>query len=394
MSLNSSPAALGDLSAPKAAQSPRKINPGPALASRNWRTRRVEYVRLETIHPKELGPAEIARWRAHQRANICLRSPYLTPEWAQLIGAVRDDARVCVIDGGAGILGVQRLSRFAAMGLGAPIADYQGLIATSELPIEPRAICRALGVGRIDVANAPEGTLRNPAGEDRSWIAEVSGGRDLYEAALKQRRGEFVRQADKKARKFERECGPLEFRARSADHGDFETLIAWKSAQLQRTGQPQIWARPWVRRTLDDCFQARAQEFGGLFFTLHARDKLVAATFCLRSESVLHFWLLGHDAAYDNYSPGVQLARQTVHWAAEHGFAEADFGAGDYQYKRQLSTAHRMLACGVISGGSWSAAVRSAEHALRKRIENLPQPRLAALPGKAMRRLDLMRALR
>jgi CelD/BcsL family acetyltransferase involved in cellulose biosynthesis len=350
-------------------------------------------VRLETIHPKELGPAELARWREHQRASAHLRSPYLTPEWAQTIGAVRDDARVCVIGGGAGFLGVQRLSRFAAMGLGAPIADYQGLIGNTGVGVEPRALCRSLGVGRIDVANAPTGTLLSPAGQDGSWIAEVRGGRDLYEAALKQRRGEFVRQTDKKARRFAREFGPVEFRARSADYGDFETLIAWKNAQLQRTGQPQIWARPWVRRALDACFQVRANEFGGALFTLHAQDTLAAAAFCLQSGPVLHLWLLGHDSAYDAHSPGVQLARRTIHWAAEHGFAEVDFGTGDYQYKRQLSTTQRQLEHGVIAGASWSGAVRRAEHALRTRLENLPQPRLAALPGKAMRRLDLMRAL-
>lgn len=350
-------------------------------------------MRLETIHPKELGPAEIARWREHQRANIALRSPYLTPEWAQLIGAARDDARLCVVDGGAGYLGVQRLSRFAAMGLGAPIADYQGLIGDADLRVEPRALCRALGVGRIDIANATAGTLVNPAGEDGSWIAEVSGGRDLYEAALRRRRGEFVRQTDKKARKFAREFGPLEFRARAADRGDFETLIAWKNAQLRRAGQPQVWTRPWVRRVLDACFDARLPEFGGVFFTLHARDQLAAAAFCLRSKRVLHLWLLGHDAAYDSYSPGLQLARQAIHWAAEDGFTEVDFGAGDYQYKRQLSTTQRMLGRGVIAGASWSGAVRRTAHALRAHIERLPQPRLAALPGKAMRRLDLVRAL-
>ena len=350
-------------------------------------------MRLETIHPRELGPAELARWRAHQRANVALRSPYLTPEWAQHIGSVRDDARVCVIDGGDGFVGVQRLSRFAAMGLGAPIADYQGLIGKHGLLIEPGALCRALGVGRIDVTNAPTGTLVNPAGEDGSWIAEVSGGPVLYEAALKQRRAEFIRQTDKKSGRFAREFGPLEFRARSTELGDFETLIGWKNAQLQHTAQPQIWARPWVRRTLDACFETRTHEFGGLLFTLHARDKLAAAAFCLRSESVLHFWLLGHAAAYDTYSPGVQLARQTIHWAAEHGFAEADFGTGDYQYKRQFSTTQRVLSRGVIAGASWSGAIRRAEHAIRARIERVPQARVAALPGKAMRRLDLVRAL-
>ncbi len=349
-------------------------------------------MRLETIHPKELGPAELARWRRHRHANSALRSPYLTPEWAQIVGAVRDDARLCVIEGGDGFLAVQRLSRFAAMGLGAPIADYQGLVGAPGLAIEPQALCRALKIGRLDLTGAAPGTLAAPDGHDGSWIAEVSGGRDLYEAALKQRRSEFVRQTDKKARKFARACGAIDFRV-GAEEADFETLIAWKNRQLARSGQPQIWARPWVRRVLEACFAARASAFGGVVLTLHADGKLAAAAFCLRSESVLHLWLLGHDNAFDAYSPGVQLARRTIHWAAEHGFAEVDFGAGDYQYKRQLSTTQRKLERGVIAGASWSGTVRRAEHALRARIEALPHPRLAALPGKAMRRLDLMRAL-
>jgi CelD/BcsL family acetyltransferase involved in cellulose biosynthesis len=89
----------------------------------------------------------------------------------------------------------------------------------------------------------------------------------------------------------------------------------------------------------------------------------------------------------------VQLARWIAGWAGDHGIAELDFGPGDYQYKRQLSTGQRMLERGVVAGSSWSAAVRRAEHAVRAHIERLPQPRLAELPGKAMRRLDLMRAL-
>lgn len=350
-------------------------------------------MRLETIHPKELGPAEFARWRAHQRAQPALRSPYLSPEWAQTIGAVRTDARVCVIEGGAGFMGVQRLNRFAAMGLGAPIADYQGLIAEENLRIAPDSICRAIGAGRIDLVNAAPGTLQRPAGADASWIAEVSGGRDLYEAALRTRRGEFVRQSDKKARKFARECGPIEFRARTGNRTDFATLVNWKVDQLRRTGQPEIWARPWVRRALDACFDANSPELSGLLFTLYAGDKLAAAAFCLRSTSVLHLWLLGHDEAFDRYSPGVQLVRQTIYWAGDNGISEVDFGTGDYQYKRQLSTTQRMLERGVMAGASWSGALRHAQHAVRAQMERLPQPRLAALPGKAMRRLDLMRAL-
>ncbi|MGQ0532225.1 MAG: GNAT family N-acetyltransferase [Caulobacteraceae bacterium] len=343
-----------------------------------------------------MSDSDAALWRAHQLGDAALQSPYLTPEWARLIGSVRDNARVCIIQDGAGFCGVQRMSRFTAMGLGAPIADYQGVVGLPNLPIDRPALCRALKVGRIDITHAPAGQkllAGAVTGAEGSWIAETGGGRDLYEAALRQRRSEFVRQTDKKLRRFQREHGPLEFRAISSDHGAFETLLAWKNAQLARSGQPQIWATQWVRRALDTCFDMRDAQFGGALFTLSVQDKTVAGAFCLRSALVLHMWIVAHDRAFDSYSPGIQLARWIGGWAGGNGIAELDFGPGDYQYKRQLSTGQRMLERGVVAGASFSGAIRRAEHALRAGVERLPAPRLAELPGKAMRRLDLMRAL-
>lgn len=351
-------------------------------------------MRLETIHPHELGPAEIGLWRAHQRAQPGAQSPYLTPDWAQIVGAARDDARVVVVDAGRGFFGAQRLSRFAAMGIGAPIADYQGVVGEKGLCVDPALLCRALKVGRVDLTHVPEGMAPlTVGGAEGSWIAETSGGRDLYEAGLKLRRGEFVRQTDKKARKLARERGAPAFRAASTSSEDFVTLIGWKNEQLARTGQPQTWEAPWVRQVLDQCFIARDAYFGGQLFTMHIDARLIGAAFGLRSGRVLHIWLIAHDAEFDAYSPGVQLARWLIGWAGDSGVGEVDFGPGDYQFKRQLATTQRQLQRGVVSGASFSGALRRAEHMLRAQLERAPHAGLAALPGKAMRRIDLMRAL-
>ncbi len=353
---------------------------------------KADFVRLETIHPKELGLEDCVQWRGHQRAGTL--SPYLTPDWAKLIGAARADARVVIISGGEGYIGAQRLSQFSAMGLGAPISDYQGIVGREGLEVAPAQLCRALNVGRIDLTHTPQGqALFEAAGAEGSWIAETHGSRELYEAALRVRRAEFVRQTDKKARKLERERGRIEFHALDTERDAFETLLGWKNAQLQRCGQPAIWATPWVRQTLDRCFELRDPSFGGALFTLKVDGALAAGAFCLRGNGVLHFWIVAHDSAFDAYSPGVQLARRIVGWAADNGLHEVDFGPGDYQYKRQLSTTQRTLEWGVVSGASFSGAVRRGAHSLRSQIEKAPQPQLAALPGKAMRRLDLMRAL-
>ncbi len=351
-------------------------------------------MRLETIHPHELGQAERDAWRAHQVARPELASPYLTPEWALLVGEARADARICIIDGGKGFFGAQRLSSFTAMGMGAPIADYQGIVASEPLDINAAALCRALNVGRIDLTHVPAGTAPiEVAGEEGSWIAETQGARELYEAALKQRRSEFVRQTDKKSRKLVREKGEPVFRAITAPSPQFETLLAWKNAQLERTGQPKIWGAPWVRQVLERCAETQTHEFAGVTFTLEINDQLVAGAFCLKSARTLHFWIVAHDSAFDAYSPGVQLARWIIGWAADHGVAEIDFGPGDYQYKRQLSSTQRMLGYGVVSGASFSGMMRRTTYAVRTGLERAPNARLAALPGKAMRRLDLMRAL-
>lgn len=351
-------------------------------------------MRIETAHPSELGAAEIALWREHQRADATLRSPYFAPEWAQIVGAARDDARVCVINGGAGFFAAQRLSRFTAMGLGAPICDYQGVVGAAPVAA---ALCRALKVGRIDLTHAPatQSLLAGvTAGEDGSWIADTAGGRDLYLAAVKARRSDFLTKTDKKQRKFERDHGRLEFRANVRDSADFEALLSWKNAQLARAGQPEIWARPWVRQVLDDCFRANATTFSGSLFTLTVNGRLAAGAFFLRAGAVMHAWVIAHERDFDMYSPGLLLARWAVCWAAENGVAEVDFGPGaESQYKRQLSTSQRPIVWGAAGGVTLSTTVRRTAFALRASIESLPQPRIAALPGKAMRRLDLMRAL-
>ncbi len=353
-------------------------------------------MRIEVKHPSELGADEVALWRAHQNADPSLASPYLSPDWARTVGAVRKDARVCVIDGGRGFLGVQLQSRAAAMGLGAPIADYQGIVGEPGLEVDPRALCRALGVGRIDLTHVPAGQTilaGRAAGSEGSWIADVSQGAGVYNDGLKERRGEFVRQMDKKLRKLGRDKGLIKFTALSVDQAQFNTMLEWKNAQLARSGQPRIWETGWVRRVLDASFAARERDFSGAFFTLEVDGRLIAANYFLRSEKVLHDWIMAHDAEFDAFSPGVQLARWAVGWAADKGLREVDFGPGGYQYKRQVSTHQRELEWGAVSGASWSGAVRRAQFALRAGVERLPNKRIAALPGKAMRKLDLIRAL-
>lgn len=360
--------------------------------------RRGPRVRIEVIHPKELTAPEIAVWRGLQAQNG-LSSPYLSPDWALMVGEERPDARVAVLSEHGtikGFLGAQRRSRFAAMGLGAPIADYQGIVGAADLPVTAAELCRALRVGRLDLTHVPTGQkffAPHEAVREGSWIVDVREGGAAYRAGLKERRAEFVRQTDKKLRKMGKERGEAQFTALSKSRAHFGQMLGWKRMQLLRSGQPDIWTTPWIARVLDATFESDAAGCRGALFTMTVGETLVAASYFLRSGGVLHDWIIAHNPAFEAYSPGVALARWAIEWAGDNGHSEVDFGPGGYQYKRQLATGQRELTSGAASGPTLSGLARRAAYAARAQLERAPQKALAELPGKAMRRIDLMRGL-
>ncbi len=56
-------------------------------------------MKATVVRPAELGPVERQRWAAFGRVPA-LGSPFLSAEFARIIGELRADARVAVIDDG------------------------------------------------------------------------------------------------------------------------------------------------------------------------------------------------------------------------------------------------------------------------------------------------------
>ena len=93
-------------------------------------------MRVDSVQPGELADGDIAAWRDLLAADPELSSPYLTPDWAQLVARHRADVRVAVWRDDAGkahgFLPVQRTSAYAALPAGGPVCDYQALIAAKD----------------------------------------------------------------------------------------------------------------------------------------------------------------------------------------------------------------------------------------------------------------------
>jgi CelD/BcsL family acetyltransferase involved in cellulose biosynthesis len=359
-------------------------------------------MRLECVHPKDLGPAEAAAWRRLRDTHETLASPYFSLRFAQAVGAARDDARVVVVeDGGAvqGFFPAQRPSSFAAMAMGMPISDYQGLIAPPTLEVTASQLCRALRVGRIDFSNMAvdsqgwaSGSVRNTASAYSAVLGP--GGAKAYVDGLRVERADTVKKMNRKRRAMDVAHGGIVFTAddRNLDHRD--QLLRWCREKCRESHFPRVWERGWVVNILEQAWASQDPDFRVILFTDKVGDRLAAAQLLLQSGPVLHTWLIGHDSAFDAYSPGTALTRRVIEWAADNGFREVDLGMGDYRFKRQLTNRVRNIGSGYLGCASWATMVRTGEFAVCEMFKKaVPINRLRTLPAKAMQRLDAYRAL-
>jgi CelD/BcsL family acetyltransferase involved in cellulose biosynthesis len=358
-------------------------------------------MQVDCVNPLDLTLGEIAQWRRLLAARPeGFSSPYLTPDWARAVARRRSDAVVAVYrrQGRAiGFLPAQRTDGFAAMPLGAPVCDYQALVAPEGVELDLGEAARALRVGRIDLT---AGLTESPLApclqvRDVGHVVRTPDGWEAYCAERQASGSKVIGRARKKLSKLKRDLGgDVAIDAFSQDAGAFDQLIAWKRAQMARTGVSDIFEHAWIAGLVRDTFEEnRLSHFGGALFVLRVRGAPIAVLYCLRAGGALHAWFVAHDAKYAEHSPGLILFAEAIRAAADAGFTEMDLGPGDYRFKESFANAARPIGAGFIGQPSVSAAYKAAQFQLRSLIERLPVGRAREWPAKAMRRLDIARGL-
>jgi len=230
-------------------------------------------------------------------------------------------------------------------------------------------------------------------GAGTSQIIDLRAGYDAYAADRHAAGTDILKDCAKKRRKLEREHGAVTFTAASRSQADFDQLIAWKRAQYASTNQTDIFDAGWPLELLNALFHSQDPAYRATLFTLHVGGKLIAGHLALCTPRIAHAWFIAHDDDYCRYSPGVVLIADVIRWAAAEGVVELDMGPGDYRFKLSLANRTRAVAHGFVGLPSASSMVRGAAYHVRGMAEALPLGSASALPGKAMRRLDLIRSL-
>jgi CelD/BcsL family acetyltransferase involved in cellulose biosynthesis len=357
-------------------------------------------VQIDVLNPSELSAEDIARWSALQVADPAWDSPFLSPGWALAVERRQPGAvKACVVrrDGRAvGFMAV-RVAGAVAMPAGAPMNDYQGLVAEPGLNLDPRRLVDALKVQRLDfshmLADQPA-FAPHMRGTAISYGLDVSGGYTAYAEGRRAAGSGVIKDIDKRRRKVEREVGPVRFSALEPCSDTLDQLLAWKRAQYGATGQTDVFATAWTVDLLCNLLQTQGEGFGGGLFTLHIGDQLAAVQFNLLGRRTVHAWIIAHDETFERYSPGLMLFQDILKWMDDKPYTMLDLGAGDYRFKLQLSNLRRPVAHGFVGRPSPALLFRGAQYGVRAAAERLPLGSVSQLPAKAMRRMDLWRGLR
>jgi len=310
---------------------------------------------ISVVAPPAIGPEDRRLWSAAMRSEG-IASPFLSWAFVDVIGQVRDDAWVAVVEGdeGPGYFAFQRGPDGSGAPIGAGICDAQAFIAPPPWDFRPQQLFSACGLeawsfDHMVVEQAPFEPFHRE--RHRVPVVELASGYQAFDKRIRSHSKDFLPQVLRRRRKLEREIGPMEFEwSTSGVEEAMMVLQEWKSNQYHRTGVWDRFGHPWIVGALNRFAHTRDPDCTGLLSVLRAGEVPVAVHLGLMSRDRLCWWFPAYDPAFARYSPGLILILELISAAADRGVPLLDLGRGEHDYK--LRIADRFY---EVAEGEWSA---------------------------------------
>ena len=303
--------------------------------------------------------------------DAALDSPFFRPEFTQAVAAVRGDVEVAVLEENgepAGFFPYQRGGWGGGRPVGGRLCDFQGVIARPGLVWRADELVRDCGLRAWDFDHliASQSAFRLfHLGSGNSPYLDLSEGFAAYTAEHTRGHPKTASDTRRKARRLERDVGPLRLEFRTTDPQVFRTLLAWKTAQYRRTKVTNVFAFPWTVRLLERILGENGEAFAGVLSALYAGGRLATAALTLRSFGVLHGWFTAYDPDLYRYSPGLNMLTELAREAAARGVRRLDLGKGDADYKTHFMTGATPLAEGSVAVYPLVRVARAGWHRAR-----------------------------
>lgn len=340
---------------------------------------------FRTLPAASLSAEQIATWKELQASNPALNSPYFCPGYTLAVARTRAHVHVTLLEEGlqtVGFFPFEIAGGGVAQPVGETVCDLQGVIAAQGLDFDAQELVRAAGVSIFDFdhlisAQDPFRPFHTRACE--SPLMDLTGGFEAYCTRRREAGSKKISQTQRKARKLEREVGPLRFEPLSTDPRVFQQVVDWKREQCRRTGTRDYFGEAWALQLARDIHATREDDFGGMLSALFVGDRLAAAHLGMASRDVCHWWFPVYDQELGSYSPGTILLLRLAEYVAGEGRTVLELGKGGDAYKASFMTGARPIAEGSVLVPSLRASLRK----VRVSSENLMRHSPLAAPLRA-----------
>ncbi len=347
-------------------------------------------IQADVRHPSALQPSEIAAWREACAAEPAFRNPLLGPDFALLVGEVREDARVAVFTDGdqiAGFLAFHRRPSGFDRPIGSAFSDYHALVTAPGVRLDGPGALAAAGVGSIRFTGLIDPQAQFPGQQAAAcpgYVIDLEGSAEAHLEALRAVNPKRFKNWKRLQNKLEREWGEVVLTPADTSQEAFDQLVAWKRDQFRRTGAHDVMRPDWARALFQAAFERREGPLRGVMTTLRAGGRLVAGHFGVTAAGACHAWLSSMDPDCSACAPGQVLMLQTPEIMETLGLGAYDFGPGYAHYKAPFASREVPVAEGLaMADGRGGLAARSIEGAWALAGER----RIDAV-GRLRRRLD------
>ena len=354
-------------------------------------------MKITTIAGRELGPDLAAAWAALQRADVDLSSPFFHPEFTRCVAGAKPNVEIAIVEDAGAVVALfpfERVLRSLGGPAGGPLSDYHGVVSAggADADFAPLDLLRACKLIAWDFSRLPLSQSRFQ-GQTQSLIEsprlELADGFAAYAEHKRSSGSNLIERASYSARRLAREIRPLRYAAHEVNSSLLDQVLAWKSAQYERTGKPDIFRLSWTRGLLTAIHQTQTEGFAGVLSTLHAGDELIAGHFGMRSNESWHYWLPSYNRAHAKFSPGLILILKMAESASRLGVRVIDLGAGLSQHKARLATGSVTLSAGSLELPTWRSMRRSVQRKIVARVRNTPLEAPARAIARSWRALGL-----
>lgn len=350
-------------------------------------------MKYKFYRPDEMSAEQWQIYAALRDARDVYDDPFFDPDFARLVGEVREDTRIGFASDRDGVFAIWPMHIRPgnwARPIGSPFSDWNGPILADNVELSVQEILAGFDVSGLTTQGF---RVRHKGGPTRlnrvgSNLSDLSAGWDLFLQEQQRLWPKHFKKMRRIYRNLDRDFSDVQFNWDDRSDANYQRMLELKQNQYARTGYHDVLKAPWTRALLDRLRTFEGPRLRARLITLSFDGEHASSEFDLQSDTVLHGWITAFEQRFKSYSPGHLLVQELLPRMCEEGLTSYDSGPGLDQYKRHYSNVQVPVETGVVQGATQALSpARVAGHAW-KFTEQVMPGKASTLMARARRRMD------